>query len=206
MSDMTPSNPITAGQIGKINDLLAAALRKSVLQSSAIQEILEHQGPKLIKDLMKVIQEYADEQDDKEQGGEMVSRIVQVDRSLSPEEALRKTSRNLYGDDDVIAAMPRADKDEVEVFFFNLGRWVNDDDLKKEYKKRGLEVCDPFTLAKVNKDDPNFADKYPNATHWKDEQGNWCFAAFNGWRDDRFVRVHRDYDWRGHWWFAACRK
>jgi hypothetical protein len=41
---MTPSKPIIEGQIGKINDLLAAKLRKSDLESHSVQKVLEYQG------------------------------------------------------------------------------------------------------------------------------------------------------------------
>jgi hypothetical protein len=201
MSGMTPSKPVAEGQIGKINDLLAAKLRKSGLQSDSVQQVLEHQGGQLATDLLAVIRRYTDAVSN------TISRCVTVDRSLSPEQALVATGRKQYVNDTVVKTMPNGEGDEMDVFFFNLGRWISDDNLEKEYAARGLVPCDPYTLAKVNQDDPAFADQHPNGTHWKDGDDKWCFAAFLRWNDGRSVGVDRHgIAWSGRWWFAGVRK
>lgn len=200
MSNMTPSKPIAEGQIGKINDLLSAKLRKSGMQSDPIQQVLEHQGGQLATDLLAVVRRYVDAE------SELISRWATVDHSLSSRQALEATGRNLHVNDDVVKTMPNGDSDEV--FFFNLGRYINDDNLEKEYEARGLVPCDPFTLAKVNQDDPAFADEYPNCTHWgRGDDGTWASAAFDRFIGERRVDVRRcGGDWSDSWWFAGVRK
>jgi hypothetical protein len=53
---VTPSEgTITAGQIGKIQELLGAGLRKSGLLSEPIQNVIEQQGDSLVADLVAVV-------------------------------------------------------------------------------------------------------------------------------------------------------
>lgn len=108
--------------------------------------------------------------------------------------------------------MSRGTGEEGDIIFFSIGCCVSDDDLEKEYESRGLVPADPYSLIQVNIDDPSFADKHPNCTHWKDENGKWYYIAFNLCRSKRYVRgdcynddPDRD-DWDGDWWFAGRRK
>ncbi|MBI2409462.1 hypothetical protein HYV30_00250 [Candidatus Kaiserbacteria bacterium] len=103
---------------------------------------------------------------------------VKVDHSRSSQEALAATGREQYVDDVVVTEMPRGGGREVEVCFFELDHWVNDIELEKEYVRRGLAPVDPFSLAAVNEAYPLFADGHPNATHWQDANGRWCYAKF----------------------------
>lgn len=200
---VNPSKPITEGQIGKFYELLSARFRKSPqLQSKPFQTVLEKQETALVDNLFAVITKMVDAV------SEMIVRTVKVNRTLSPKEALDATGRAQYTDKDVVAKMPKGDGEETEVFFFKLGRFVSDNDLDKEYELRGLKPADPYSVAKVNQDDPAFADEHPNGTHWKDEKGKWCCATFRRWDGGvRDVGVHRDdYGWRACWWFAGVRK
>lgn len=52
---MTPS-PITAGQIGKAQELLAAALRKSSFSSEGLQTVLEEEGVELVDEVLALLQ------------------------------------------------------------------------------------------------------------------------------------------------------
>lgn len=198
---MTPSETITPGQIGKFQELLGAALRKSDLQSALVQQVLEHQANELVNGMVAALRSMA------EKIGHLFSRTVTVDRSCSPQARLDATGRTQYTDRKVVDGMPRGQGSEAEVFFFKLGRYVSDVQLEKEYDLRGLEPVDPYSLAAVNKADPVFADEHPNGTHWKNAEGKWCFAAFDRWFDERDVRVGRRVDdWDGYWWFAGVRK
>jgi len=138
---------------------------------------------------------------------EILSFCVTIDRSLSPEQALKATGRKLYINDSVVATMPRSDKNEEEVFFVKRDRWTSDEEWDAHLDSLGLKPRDPFTLAKHNEDDPAFADDHPNCTHWKDADGKWCFVAFSRWNGERYVDVLRnDGAWHGDWWFAGVRK
>jgi len=138
---------------------------------------------------------------------QIVRRVVKVDRRRSPQEALDATGRRQYTNSGVLTAMPRGEAEEVDVFFFRLGRYVSDAELEKEYELRGFKPADPYSLAAVNETDPAFADNRPNATHWQDSDGQWCYAAFYRWRVGRSVDVNRlGRGWHGRWWFAGLRK
>ncbi len=201
MENHDPIKGITTGQVGKVQELLGAALRKSDLQSEPSQQVLENQGAQVIEEMVAVLRKYV------EAVSSMIVRHVAVNRNRSPQEAIDATGRNKYLTDGVVAAMPQGEGGEADVFFFNLGRYISDADLDKEYELRGLKPADSYALAAVNESDPAFADNHPNSTRWKDESGNWCYAAFNRWNDERNVGVGRRSDrWHDRWWFAGCRK
>lgn len=198
---VTPSGPVTEGQIGKLNQNIAAKLlkNKKELPSDIFQQVL---GDDTLLDEI-----YASIRKRVEARSNFITRVVTVNRKRSAKEALKATGRNHYVTDSVVAKMPNGTDEEVEVIFFNLGRFVSDNDLDKEYELRGLKPVDPFTLAAVNEADPAFADERPNGTHWKDKDDQWCFATFDRFGDVRFVSVNRnDSDWVGRWWFAGVRK
>ncbi len=200
---MIPSDksPITAGQIGKIQEMIGAGLRKANLPSDTVQKILETQGDVLVAEVVDLVRRRI------EVLSNLIGRCVRVDRSQTPEQALAATGRRQYTDPDVVRHMPRGQGEELDIYFFSVGRFVSDVDLKKEYESRGLVPADPYILAKVNQDDPSFADQHPNGTHWKDKNGRWCFVAFDCWDDERRVDVdHYDGDWHDYWLFAGVRK
>ncbi|HSX25179.1 MAG TPA: hypothetical protein VLG69_04405 [Candidatus Andersenbacteria bacterium] len=194
---------ITAGQIAKFLDLLAAALRKSGLPSEQTQQVIETQGDALtvvfVGEVRKRVEAISD----------MIVRHAKVDRGRTPQKVLDDTGRKQYTTREVVDSMPHGDEngEEVDVHFFKLGHFVNDVDLDKEFELRGLKPADPYSLAAVNEEDPDFADKHPNRTHWKDANGKWCFATFDGWVDERSVNVDRVDDGCDEgWWFAGLRK
>lgn len=199
---MTPSaGLITAGQIGKFQELLGARLRKSSLQSELVQQVLASQGDAVADEMVVAIRKRT------EAFSNTITRHVKVDRTRTPQAALAATNRKQYVTDNVVAAMPKGNGEEVEVFFFKLDRYVSDAELDKEYGLRGLVPADPYSLAAANEQDPAFADEHPNGTHWKDTQNKWCYAAFCRWGGGRRVDVYRnDGDWNDLWWFAGLRK
>ena len=196
------TNSITPGQIGKIQELLGAALRKSGLQSEPTQLVIEQQGDALVAEMVATVRKRV------EAVSSMIVRHAKANRNRTPQQVLDATGRKQYTDSKVVKAMPKGEGDETDVHFFKLGRYVSDADLEKEYELRGLKPADPYSLAAVNEADPAFADEYPNGTHWKDASGNWCYAAFDQWYDgERLVDVSRlDDDWNDFWWFAGLRK
>ncbi len=145
-------------------------------------------------------------------GENYIRRRVTVNLSRTNQQALDATGRKQYTDKDVVDSMPRGNNKEVEIHFFKLRfepvAWLTDDQLEREYELRGLIPADPFSLATVNEADPPFADTHPNATHWKDSKGKWCYETFDQWDDnERYVDVDRyDSDWHDFWWFAGVKK
>lgn len=203
---MTPSDTtITAGQIGKFQELLGARLRKSGLQSEPVQQVLASQGDAIADEMVAAIRKRV------EAMSSIIVRYVKVDRSRTPQAVLKATGRRLYTTDSVVATMPRGTGDEAEVHFFKLdlserGGWISDADLDKEYELRGLNPADPYSQAAVNEANPAFADDHPNGTHWRDADSKWCFATFSQWDGGRGVGVGRARAWRVNWWFAGVRK
>ena len=199
--DVSPSTPITEEQLGKIADLVKAQIRKLNLPSDASQQVIESQGKAIAlataNDFRARVEAFSN----------MIVRHVRVDRSRPPQQVLDATDRRQYTDSSVVKNMPKGTGEETDVCFFKLSRSISDADLEKEYALRGLIPADPYSQAQVNIDDPSFADEHPNGTHWQDANGNWCFAAFVRWDDERAVNVRRcDDDWLDRWWFAGLRK
>jgi len=207
-SATTQSDTITNGQIGQIQDRLATKLREASPPMQEVQIVLSAPGGKVFDEMVAVFVRFV------EAVANMIVRIVCPNRALAPREMLRATGRDLYVNDEVVAGMPHGEGDKSEVMFFKpepweytRPGWMSDDDLDKAYDRRGLKATDPYSQAQANKDDPVFADEKPNGTHWKDKDGKWCFAAFDGWNGKRNVNVRRsDCDWNGTWWFAGLRK
>ena len=204
---MTPSDkPITKGQIGKFYDVFADALAKSGLRSEPTQLVLATHGADLAKQFVALVRKHVDAISN------MIFHTVTVDRTRSPQQVLDATGRTQYTDKEVVASMSKTQAEE-ELFFFKprpeayRDGLISDEALKREFDFLNLEPASPCSLAKANQDDPAFADEHPNGTHWKDAQGNWCFAAFDGWYGRRDVGVSRSVDdWHGRWWFAGVRK
>jgi hypothetical protein len=197
---VTPSENITAGQIGKISELVGANLRKSGLKSEPVQLVLENQGEAMTNEILAVVRKYVDAV------SSLISRLVTVDRTRGPKDALKATGRTMYVDDNVVKTMPKGEATEVEVFFFNLGRYIKVADLEKEFDLRGFKPADPYELAAVNEADPAFADEHPNGTQWKDSKGDFCYATFYRGGGGRRLRVSHDDAWDVRWWFAGVRK
>lgn len=202
---MTPS-AITAGQIGKLQELLGARLRKSGLQSEPVQRVLANQGDAIADEMVAAVRRRV------EAISSMIVRRVRVDRARTPQEALDATRRVQYTNPKVVEAMPRGVGEEVDVCFFkpdpyaHTNGWISEEKLAQQFEMRGLNP-DPIAQCAVNEADPAFATERPNATQWKDADGNWCYCAFGLWGDERGVGVDRDDGvWRDGWWFAGVRK
>lgn len=202
---MTPSvvsKTTTAGQIDKAVANYRALLDKHSREfdSETVQSVLGQ--PELADDMFAVFRKRV------EAIGNLIVRCIKVNRNRMPQEAIDATGRTQYTACTVVNAMPRGEGEETEVVFFNLGHYVSDNDLEKEYALRGLVPADPYSLSAVNEADPAFADEHPNGTHWKDSEDKWCYAAFHRWHGgERCVGVNRcDDDWHGLWWFAGLRK
>lgn len=201
---MIPSKKrsMTYGQTDKAGDVFRAVLRKhrSEFESEASQKALG--SDVLVSDLLAVFRKYV------EMFSDLIVRRVLVNRSQTPQEMLDATDRKQYCDPDVIKSMPRGEGEKAEVTFFQVRRQASNYELEKEFASRGLKPVDPYSLAKVNKDDPSFADSHPNGTHWKDSDGKWCYITFRRWHGDgRSVDVSRlGFDWDVFWWFGGVCK
>lgn len=196
----------TGGQINKAVANYRALLEKHAPQffAEAVQTVLEQ--AKLAGEMFEIFRRRV------EAVSNLVVRKVKVNRRYSPQGAIEATGRVQYTDRRVVDSMPKGEGDEVEVVFFkpdlsNRNGFISDDDLEKEFELRSLKPADPYTLAAVNEADPTFADEHPNATHWRDADDKWCYAAFDHWYAGRMVCVSRyGCGWSDRWRFAGLRK
>ncbi|MFH1472871.1 MAG: hypothetical protein ABIF06_00430 [bacterium] len=199
---MTPSESITAGQIGKIQEILGAGLRKSGFQSEPVQMVLETQGDSLVIELVAVIRKRV------EMVSNIITRHVVIDRSRTPQEMITLTGRvKWYIDPVVLAEMPRDGFDEGKVEIFELDYDVSVDQLDNEYES-GHRVQDPYAVFQALIDDPTLADERPIAVQWRDKRDRACCALFRRFGGGREVHVSwRDsFRWLRHYRFAGSRK
>lgn len=203
MEKTVTASVMTDGQIDNLVDKFRAAARKhrAEFASDAVQQVLgvANLGMELLEPFRRRVDAVS----------EIIVRHVKVDRTRTPQQVLDATGRRQYVDPDVVTSMPGCGDgiEELDVCFFPLRRFSSDEEVEKACKLRGLErLADPYVVAQVNTDDPEFADEHPNATHWK-VNGKWCYFACGRWSDGRHVNVDRaGRDWNDHWWFAGLRK
>lgn len=115
---------------------------------------------------------------------------ITVNRSLAPMEVIEGTGFEKHGcEPEYIDSMPKGEGDEAKVTFFNLGFWVTTEELWAEYARRGLKPADAYSVAEINRLDPEFSLSCANCTYWKDGQGNVYCLIFRLWSDG-VKRVH----------------
>lgn len=203
---MTPSSSITDGQIDKAGDVVRAVVCKNLREhrsefvSETVQQILGspafgHKALAVFRQMYEAV------------SGMITRHVKNVNRNRTPQQMLDALARRQYTNREVVNTMPRGEGDEDDVFFFQVGRDISDDELEAEFESRNFVPVDPYKLAAVNEDDPSFADEHPNGTHWKDANGCWCYLACRRGDGERRVFVRRnDYVWLAYWWFAGVRK
>lgn len=120
--------------------------------------------------------------------------------------SLEKQGYTFYGDETLLNSFPKIQKGTIELF--TIGKYVSDDQLEKEYQKRGLIPLDPISLTMYLQDTSILDNKKYIATHWKNADGKWCYIAFSPWGGGkRSVGVGQSgYDWDDDWSFAGVRK
>ena len=200
MAESMTTSGMTDGQIDRACEIFRAKLTKhrNELPTDAVQQAFG--DPNLSKEWLLSLRSRADAISD------MIVRRVTVDGTRTPQAAIDATGRNKYVERDSIKCMPDSASGEMDVHFFKVDRWSRDADLEKEYELRGL-VPNPRAQAAVNEADPAFADEYPNGTQWKDAEGNWHFATFDQWNDERDVDVDRSGGgWSDRWFVGGVRK
>jgi hypothetical protein len=114
--------------------------------------------------------------------------------------------------DQVLETMPGkgGGVEEIDVYFFQVGRELTVEEVYKEYELRSL-VPDHYAQAQVNIEDPTFADKHPNVTLWNREDRIVSYLVFSAGYplpSSRSVLCKRgDTGWDGsYYWFAGIRK
>ncbi len=183
---ISPSQePITEGQIGKIAELLTAALRKSKgnLPSDLVQKALEQPGKVLSVELQKIVSRYV------HAVSGMIYRMVKVDRILPTLRAINKASKNVGCSEETMNHLPLNDgPEEVEIILFKGSPSLHYSDLGKEYELRGLKPVDPASLAAFIEVNELSVYGYPIITYWKGENHKIYFMVFG--KDSIVVDPH----------------
>mgnify|MGYP001618618674 FL=1 len=134
--------------------------------------------------------------------------MVKVKRGRTRQKVLDDTKRKQYTEKSSMASMPIIagdSEDEGDFVWFHSNRRMSDAEAEQERTKRGL-VRDLEMQAQYNADHPEFADTHPNGDSWQAD-GNWHFASFHCWYDERRVRVMQSEDgWYADTWFGGRRK
>jgi hypothetical protein len=106
-------------------------------------------------------------------------------------------SGTFYGDESLLKNAP---KQEGELVFFSLEKYISASDLQAEYDKRNLTPANPLELAKWCEKNQKVGKYY--ATQWNDN--GYCCATFDRWHDERRVSVYRGGGgWGDGWSFAG---
>lgn len=195
---------VSDGQIGKVQGIVGAAMRKGrrhiskdVLQS-VLQGDITSKG--LVDNIQQTISNYAG-----------IVRHVLVDYERSIESTLQGSGikgRFLgYSSGDLRRApKARTGKEIVEFVFFKPGYLISDQQVRQEFEARGLSV-DVYAQATANADDPNFARHHPNIVAWKVEERYLKSLNFHQKDDRTYFSIEDDWvrDYSSDTWFGGAR-
>ena len=200
---ISPSKPITDGQIDKAVEVYRAMLQKhrSELASEAVQRVLIQDD--YVNEQVGVLRNRV------EAVSGMIVRRVRVKRNRNQQEMLDATGRTQHTNEEVVGLIPGKGEgeEEVDVYYIPLRKGASAADAQALLDKHGLKP-DGYAVAAVNEADKSFADSHPNFTQWTDADGNHCYIAFHRWDDGkRRVGVGRDEgDWYDCWLVGGVRK
>lgn len=198
--NMSPST--TEGQIAKLQEIFAAALRKEMLPRDAVQLTLELQGRVLAKELISTVHKRV----------QIASGIFMIKIKIDRTKSLRELIGGFHHYDavykeDVIKNAPGGVLTEADLYFFQLGS-VASDDVDKKYDELSMVKPDPYLLAWFNKENPSFSKEHPNILTWQDSSGSWCDIRFRHTENGPtvFISHNSSRGNAGGWWYAGIRK
>ncbi len=138
--------------------------------------------------------------------GSAIVRRVRVNRNQVLRQAIEATNRYQYINEDALVDAPEQNIqfEEVDVYFFNLGRFVRADEIDENMLLLNL-VPDLLAQIQVNQDVPSFADQRKNSTQWNRVGMTASYLAFSTWDGKRGIVCDRnDCGCDETWWFAGA--
>lgn len=147
MSTMTPptEDTITNGQIGKVQDLVAASLRKSDLSRQGLQSLLENGASSFTKELDTLVRRHV------EAHSELITRNVDLAAGVSVRDLIAKAGYKNSITDWVLDQLPAVQiSGQTKLVFFKFKRDRTKNfklQLADEYKTRGLIPADIQSVA-----------------------------------------------------------
>lgn len=163
------------GQIDKAVDMYRAMLQKHSHEfpSSSVQTVLGRE--ELAAEQFSVFRE----QVEREVDDVVIVRHTKVNRTRSFEELIKAFNFKAFVNY-TICEMPNGDDngEEVDVHYFIGKKFpAGSKGYHRQFEIRGLKPVDPYSLASVIEEDPDFASSHSNMTHWNDGK-HWGFIAF----------------------------
>jgi hypothetical protein len=202
MSDMTPQTT-TAGQINKAISNFRALLEKHTpnFQADIVQDVLG--DPEFAKAQFELLKTRIEART----GLRTMTLAKPFDFDSISEKTAKDLGRTFYGNADILLTCPKpVGIQEVSITLWEESGLLSCETLDARYMEKGL-APNPWHLVAFALMQPDFADKRAIATQWKDADGNFCYAVFNRWHDERKLSVHRDsVGWGGNCLFSGSGK
>ena len=131
-------------------------------------------------------------------------RRVQVKRHRAAVDMLRATkfALNLSKRSDVLATLPQAEGNEVDLYFFPPHDWTpkQAEEVLAAWGKRS----DPYAQAAAYEADQNLARLYPSISHWSVAGEESNFMVFSWGRSGREVVVGHSNEGHGGYWLVGA--
>lgn len=200
---MKDSTRMTEEQIVRAQKLFGAELRRhrKEFPEEVVEAVLTQKRAVVQAEFLSIFRKFI------KLWSNIIVWTVLVKYGRTPQEAINATDCYARFINDINVKIPGGGgkKRRVTVIFFRVGKCLDDDNLEKEYKNRGLIPADPYALAAVNEANPDFAYTHHNGTHWKDDNGNWCYIFFKrSWGELHVqARCYNKKIWERYWWFAG---
>lgn len=208
MAQTMTTSKMSDGQVERAVELFEAQLRKQASRFSREAVQMAFSDSTLSVEWVRVLSSRV-----KKIECMIVRHVENVDRTRSPHEVLDAFTCLKHICRDCVDAMPRGTGSGADVYFFKLKfkrgiyHYVEDAYLAREYALRGLIPADPYSLAQVNLDDPDFADNHPNTTQWRDIDGGVVYLLFDSNNVDSRLGLHSTaHNLNKDFWYAGLRK
>lgn len=116
----------------------------------------------------------------------------------------RRIENSIYDDLPNVDGVFFGEENFIELF--KLEHEIDNDSLSEAYSERELTPVHPLLLAILNKKDPSFSKKYPNATHWKNSKQKWNHLFFCTYTPNTsYVSLKKGKKWSQKFYFAGIR-
>lgn len=193
---------MTSGQIDKAVNNFRVLLEKHSknLDQDLVQKALGNK--RLADDMLSTFYRHIDIE------RPMLVLKAKIDLSLTPYQFLATINAQKNLDLKAVQFIPRVKSDEIEVCFFQLSRYVDDNQLEGEYKLRGLNPADPVSQIAVNIANPSFMQNHSNATHWNPFGLTYYFSTIMAGFEKPTINIGPcgGVGFGTKWWFAGVRK
>jgi hypothetical protein len=127
---------------------------------------------------------------------------VRVSGTRPAQRAIDMTHRRQNINPAVVSAIPIDREGWFNVHLFQGVQQTSNVNLAMEYDRRGL-LSYPLAQIALNRADEVLARKYPNVTHFKDRNGQWCYVAYI---DDYMLAHLSGSDYNPGMWYVGIPK